>query len=45
MSLAMQQFESSQAAGRRLFELIDEPPEVIDPARASPSSQSSPPLV
>ena len=45
MSLAMQQFESSQAAGRRLFELIDEPPEVIDPARASPSSQSSPTLV
>ena len=45
MSLAMQQFESSQAAGRRLFELIDEPPEVINPARASPSSQSSPTLV
>ena len=32
LSLALQQLEASQAAGRRLFELIDTPPEVRDPA-------------
>ena len=31
LSLALQQLEASQAAGRRLFELIDTPPAVIDP--------------
>ena len=30
LSLALQQLEASQAAGRRLFELIDTPPEVRD---------------
>jgi len=33
LSLALQQLEASQAAGRRLFELIDTPPEVSDPAQ------------
>ncbi len=32
LSLALQQWEASQAAGRRLFELIDAAPEVHDPA-------------
>ncbi len=32
LSLALQQLEASQAAGRRLFELIDVAPEVRDPA-------------
>src|SRR5512139_2552719 len=32
LSLALQQLEASQAAGRRLFELIDATPEVRDPA-------------
>jgi ATP-binding cassette subfamily C protein CydC len=31
LSLALQQLEASQAAGRRLFELIDAEPEVRDP--------------
>jgi ATP-binding cassette, subfamily C, bacterial CydC len=31
LSLALQQLEASQAAGRRLFELIDTPPEVSEP--------------
>ncbi len=31
LSLALQQLEASQAAGRRLFELIDAAPEVRDP--------------
>ncbi len=35
LSLALQQLEASQAAGRRLFELIDTPPEVRDPAQPS----------
>ena len=34
LSLALQQLEASQAAGRRLFELIDTPPEVHDPRAA-----------
>ena len=33
LSLALQQLEASQAAGRRLFELIDTPAEVHDPAQ------------
>ena len=33
LSLALQQLEASQAAGRRLFELIDTPAEVRDPAQ------------
>ena len=33
LSLALQQLEASQAAGRRLFELIDATPEVRDPDR------------
>jgi thiol reductant ABC exporter CydC subunit len=32
LSLALQQLEANQAAGRRLFELIDAEPEVRDPA-------------
>jgi ATP-binding cassette subfamily C protein CydC len=32
LSLALQQLEASQVAGRRLFELIDAEPEVRDPA-------------
>ena len=32
LGLALQQLEASQAAGRRLFELIDTPPAVSDPA-------------
>ncbi len=35
LSLALQQLEASQAAGRRLFELIDAPPEVTDPVQPS----------
>ncbi len=31
LSPALQQLEASQAAGRRIFELIDAPPEVVDP--------------
>jgi ATP-binding cassette, subfamily C, bacterial CydC len=31
LSPALQQLEASQAAGRRIFELIDSPPEVVDP--------------
>jgi ATP-binding cassette, subfamily C, bacterial CydC len=34
LSLALQQLEASQAAGRRLFELIDTPPEVSEPQHA-----------
>jgi ATP-binding cassette subfamily C protein CydC len=34
LSLALQQLEASQAAGRRLFELIDTPPEVSEPKHA-----------
>jgi ATP-binding cassette subfamily C protein CydC len=50
LSLALQQLEASQAAGRRLFELIDMPPEVRDPAepmlvqprpRGGPGTESS----
>jgi ATP-binding cassette, subfamily C, bacterial CydC len=33
LALALQQLEASQAAGRRLFELIDTPAEVHDPAQ------------
>ncbi len=33
LSLALQQLEANQAAARRLFELIDAPPEVRDPDR------------
>lgn len=36
LSLAWQQLEANRAAGRRLFELIDAPPEVTDPVRESP---------
>jgi ATP-binding cassette subfamily C protein CydC len=36
LSLAWQQLEADQAAARRLFELIDAPPEVTDPGHASP---------
>ena len=32
LGLALQQLEANQAAGRRLFELIDMPPAVVDPA-------------
>ncbi len=34
LSLALQQLEASQAAGRRLFELIDTPPAVSEPKHA-----------
>jgi ATP-binding cassette, subfamily C, bacterial CydC len=36
LGLALQQLESSQAAGRRLFELIDAAPEAPDPAEPAP---------
>ena len=36
LSLAWQQLEANRAAGRRLFELIDAPPEVTDLERESP---------
>jgi ATP-binding cassette, subfamily C, bacterial CydC len=32
---ALQQLSANQAAGRRIFELIDAPPEVIDPTEAA----------
>ena len=35
LSPALQQLETNQAAGRRIFELIDAPPEVIDPTDAA----------
>jgi ATP-binding cassette, subfamily C, bacterial CydC len=35
LSPALQQLEANQAAGRRIFELIDAPPEVIDPIDAA----------
>jgi ATP-binding cassette subfamily C protein CydC len=37
LSLALQQLSANQAAARRLFELIDAPPAVTDPAHVSPS--------
>jgi ABC-type multidrug transport system fused ATPase/permease subunit len=37
LSLALQQLAANQAAARRLFELIDAAPAVMDPDRASPS--------
>jgi ATP-binding cassette subfamily C protein CydC len=40
LSLALQQLEANQAAGRRLFELIDAAPEVRDPAE--PTSLQEP---
>ena len=45
LSLALQQLEANQAAGRRLFELIDAAPEVRDPAepkswRGAPAGQN-----
>jgi ABC-type multidrug transport system fused ATPase/permease subunit len=36
LGTALQQLEASQAAARRLFELIDAPPAVSDPARPLP---------
>jgi ABC-type multidrug transport system fused ATPase/permease subunit len=36
LSLAWQQLEANQAAGRRLFELIDASPEVTEPEQVSP---------
>jgi ATP-binding cassette, subfamily C, bacterial CydC len=39
LALALQQLEASQAAGRRLFELIDTAPEVRDPAEPAPLLQ------
>jgi ATP-binding cassette subfamily C protein CydC len=36
LGLALQQLEANQAAGRRLFELIDAAPEVPDPAEPVP---------
>jgi ATP-binding cassette subfamily C protein CydC len=43
LSLALQQLEANQAAGRRLFELIDAAPEVRDPAEpaAMPGSRGT----
>ncbi|CAG0927399.1 putative ABC transporter ATP-binding/permease protein [Thermoflexales bacterium] len=35
LALALQQLEASQAAGRRLFELIDAAPEVCDPTESA----------
>jgi ATP-binding cassette subfamily C protein CydC len=46
LSLALQQLEASQAAGRRLFELIDTPPAVRDPDEsllAQPRPRGGPP--
>ena len=46
LSLALQQLEASQAAGRRLFELIDAEPEVRDPDQsmlAQPRPRGGPP--
>jgi ABC-type multidrug transport system fused ATPase/permease subunit len=42
LSLALQQLEANQAAGRRLFELIDAPPEVSGPPEASATARPSP---
>jgi ATP-binding cassette subfamily C protein CydC len=42
LSLAWQQLEANQAAGRRLFELIDAPPEVSAPLEASEPARPSP---
>ncbi len=39
LSLALQQLEASQAAGRRLFELIDTPPAVREPHLSVTSGQ------
>ena len=36
LSLALQMLESSEAAGRRLFEIIDAPPPVVDPPQPRP---------
>ena len=36
LSMALQQLEANQAAGKRLFELIDAEPEVREPATPSP---------
>lgn len=36
LSIALQQLEANQAAARRLFQLIDAPPVVSDPARPLP---------
>ena len=41
LSQSLQQLESSQAAGKRLFELIDAPPAVTDPEHHSPQPSSS----
>ena len=43
LALALQQLEASQAAGRRLFELIDAAPEVRDPDQPVPV-QPRPPV-
>src|SRR5512136_2065597 len=40
LSLALQQLEASQAAGRRLFELIDAAPEVYDAEQPALAAQS-----
>jgi thiol reductant ABC exporter CydC subunit len=40
LSPALQQLEANQAAGRRIFELIDAPAEVIDPIEAAEISQN-----
>ena len=42
LSLALQQLEASQAASRRLFELIDAEPEVHDPAEPTSLQESHP---
>ena len=39
LSPALQQLGANQAAGRRIFELIDAPPEVIDPIDAADITQ------
>jgi ATP-binding cassette subfamily C protein CydC len=41
LSHSLQYLESGQAAGKRLFELIDAPPAVTDPVRESPRPSTS----
>ena len=40
LSQAQQQLEANRSAGRRLFELIDTPPEVIDPVHVCAAARS-----
>ena len=46
LTTSVQQLDSSRAAGDRLFELVDAPPAVVDPAEPVPaSSGATPPAI